>query len=301
MAQSPTTTITLGPNQIGVVKTAERITTRISFPETVKEIICGDLYDPATGRGGFVVQGSNMDVFLKPIASKGISNIFVKTGEKGEFIYSLDLVIVPVSEAYRIVTILNSRDGHLSATPQAQPSGAWRAVPPLPASVSADGMPQDINESVLFGSFINVSDNLVMNEPPSPIRLKSEPNATAHKATESILLHGEPTKRVAATYPEYAKPVKASGPVVVEVIIDERGKVKSAKAISGHFYLREAAVIAALAWRFKPIMVEGETVTATGRIVFNFDQSGRADDGRIGPFALGNSEKLQGKRHTNRN
>src|SRR5215213_5708326 len=43
--QTPVTTITLGPNQIGLVKTTQGITTRIAFPDPVKEIICGDLYD----------------------------------------------------------------------------------------------------------------------------------------------------------------------------------------------------------------------------------------------------------------
>jgi vacuolar-type H+-ATPase subunit H len=104
-AQSPIITVTVGPNQIGQVKTAQGITTRITFPEPVKEIICGDLYDPATGRGSFVVQRIDNDVFLKPVVSKGLSNLFVKTGEKGEHIYGFDLHIVSLDQAHRIVNV----------------------------------------------------------------------------------------------------------------------------------------------------------------------------------------------------
>jgi vacuolar-type H+-ATPase subunit H len=114
-AQSPVTTITLGSDQIATLKTAPSITTRIAFPDTVREIICGDLYDPQTGKGTFVVQrggtdqNPSNDVFIKPVAPKGVSNLFVKTGERGENVYSFDLVVVPPAQAYRQVNIVSQR------------------------------------------------------------------------------------------------------------------------------------------------------------------------------------------------
>jgi vacuolar-type H+-ATPase subunit H len=107
-AQSLIITVTLGPNQIGEVKVAQGITTRIIFPEPVRDIICGDLYDPATGNGSFVVQKIDSDVFLKPVVSKGLSNLFVKTGGNGEHTYSFDLQIVAVDQAHRVVNIADS-------------------------------------------------------------------------------------------------------------------------------------------------------------------------------------------------
>lgn len=104
-AQTPVSTMALGPNQIGLVKTTQGITTRIAFPEPVKEIICGDLYDAASGKGAFVIQRSDNDVFLKPVVSKGVSNLFVKTGEKGEHVYSFDLVVVTLDQAFRMVNV----------------------------------------------------------------------------------------------------------------------------------------------------------------------------------------------------
>ncbi|HYL97644.1 MAG TPA: hypothetical protein VEZ90_01730 [Blastocatellia bacterium] len=105
--QSLITSIKLDANQIGLIKTGQGLSTRIAFPEPVKEIICGDLYDSANGRGSFVVQRGDNDVFVKPIASKGLSNLFVKAGENGEHIYNFDLVIVPASEATRVINVIS--------------------------------------------------------------------------------------------------------------------------------------------------------------------------------------------------
>jgi hypothetical protein len=104
-AQSPIMTVTLGPDQIGVVKSAQGLTTRLAFPDAVTEIVCGDLYDPTSGKGSFVVQRSDKDVYIKPIAAGGASNLFVKTGEKGERVYNFDLLIVPFAQANRVIHV----------------------------------------------------------------------------------------------------------------------------------------------------------------------------------------------------
>jgi hypothetical protein len=113
--QSPITSMSLGPDSIGKVRTALGITTRISFPEPVMEIVCGDLYDPASGKGTFVAQPSGKpddpgnDVFVKPVAGKGLSNMFVTTGKGKKRTYNFDLEVVPVAQAHRIVTVVESR------------------------------------------------------------------------------------------------------------------------------------------------------------------------------------------------
>ena len=115
-AQSAIVTITVGPSQIGQVKTSQGITTRISFPGVVRDIVCGDLYDPASGKGSFVIQRIDNDVFLKPVVSKGLSNLFVKTGEKGEHTYSFDLQIVGLEQAHRVVNVADAATRSLSTT-----------------------------------------------------------------------------------------------------------------------------------------------------------------------------------------
>ena len=112
-SQTPVVTLQLGPDQIGLVRTALQITTRISFSEPVAEIICGDLYDASSGKGTFVVQRSGTadkpgnDVFIKPVVSKGQSNMFVRTGD-GRHTYNFDLKIVPPEQAHRVVNVTDA-------------------------------------------------------------------------------------------------------------------------------------------------------------------------------------------------
>jgi hypothetical protein len=121
--QTPVTSISLRPDQIGLVKTAQALSTRISFPDAVKEIICGDLYDPATGRGSFVVQRAENDVFIKPVVDKGASNLFVKTGERGQNVYNFDLAIVSPAQALRVINVINP-----GLKPDSTPDGNASAV-----------------------------------------------------------------------------------------------------------------------------------------------------------------------------
>jgi hypothetical protein len=103
--QSPISNVYLAPDQIATVRLALGITTRISFPEPVREIICGDLYDASSGKGTFVVQRSDEDIYLKPVSSKGTTNLFVKTGATGEHVYNFDLTVVTMQQAHRVVYV----------------------------------------------------------------------------------------------------------------------------------------------------------------------------------------------------
>lgn len=70
--------------------------------------------------------------------------------------------------------------------------------------------------------------------------------------------------------PEEAKRIKASGTVRVRVIVDENGKVVSAKAIDGPLPLRAAAEAAARQATFKPTTQDGITVKVAGELVYTF-------------------------------
>jgi len=130
LAQSPVATMALSTDRIGELKTAQGITTMIRFPEAVQEIICGDLYDPGTGKGTFVVQRSGTnerpgnEVFVKPVASRGASNMFVKTD--GKHTYSFDLTIVATAQAHRMVNVTDVAPPANSSPsgPGADPRGA---------------------------------------------------------------------------------------------------------------------------------------------------------------------------------
>lgn len=71
-------------------------------------------------------------------------------------------------------------------------------------------------------------------------------------------------------YPEPAKRMRTSGIVVIEVILDESGKVLSATATSGPTILRDAAIQAALKARFSPTKLSGQPVKVSGVINYKF-------------------------------
>ncbi len=71
-------------------------------------------------------------------------------------------------------------------------------------------------------------------------------------------------------YPPIAKAARAFGTVRVQVVVDEKGKVTSAKAISGHPLLQQAAVQAAYQARLAPAVLAGEAIKLSGLLSYNF-------------------------------
>jgi protein TonB len=60
--------------------------------------------------------------------------------------------------------------------------------------------------------------------------------------------------------------------VVIEVMLDEEGKVLGAKALSGPVSLRSISESAARNSKFKPVVVGSKAVQAVGYINYNFTQ-----------------------------
>jgi protein TonB len=71
-------------------------------------------------------------------------------------------------------------------------------------------------------------------------------------------------------YPQIARQARANGPVNVQVLIDENGKVISAKAVAGHPLLLAAAQQAAYGARFSPTKLSDQAVKVSGVITYNF-------------------------------
>ena len=103
--------------------------------------------------------------------------------------------------------------------------------------------------------------------PPPPAGAKSPP-----KVISGGVLNGKAINLPQPAIPPMAKAVKAGGTVLVQVMVDEDGKVISANAISGHPLLKQAAVQAAYAARFTPTKLSGQAVKVSGVITYNFVQ-----------------------------
>jgi VWFA-related protein/TonB family protein len=72
------------------------------------------------------------------------------------------------------------------------------------------------------------------------------------------------------TYPTGARNFGATGTVIVEVVINEEGRVIEARALSGPQLLQGAAVSAARLARFLPARLSGMPVKVTGTITYTF-------------------------------
>jgi protein TonB len=64
--------------------------------------------------------------------------------------------------------------------------------------------------------------------------------------------------------------LRTTGTVVVEVLIDESGKVISARAVSGPLSLQAAAVQAARLAKFSPTTLSGQPMQVVGTITYAF-------------------------------
>ncbi len=73
------------------------------------------------------------------------------------------------------------------------------------------------------------------------------------------------------SYPAAAKAVHASGEVVVQILLDQNGKVVNALALSGHPLLRLAAEQAARNAEFSAWRLGGQPVKVSGVIIYSFN------------------------------
>jgi TonB family protein len=90
------------------------------------------------------------------------------------------------------------------------------------------------------------------------------------KPVSGGVLNGKALSLPTPSYPEIARRMRQAGKVEVEVIVDENGKVISARATAGPSMLRDVAVEAALRARFTATKLSGQPVKISGRIDYNF-------------------------------
>ena len=109
---------------------------------------------------------------------------------------------------------------------------------------------------------------------PGPPTLRANQNSAASapppKTISGGVLNGKAISKPQPAYPPIAKAARASGTVIVQVLVDEKGNVVSARAVSGHPLLQPSAVAAARQAKFSPTLLSGQPVKVTGVITYNF-------------------------------
>jgi len=104
---------------------------------------------------------------------------------------------------------------------------------------------------------------------PPPVEA-TKPTAQPVVAASEPVIAAKALRRVDPIYPAFARSVNVSGSVVVEVTVDEQGKVVKADAVAGPGPLRQAAVDAAKRWEFQPATQNSKPISSVSRITFNF-------------------------------
>jgi TonB family protein len=141
------------------------------------------------------------------------------------------------------------------------PSGASLVKANLGVSASSYNLPSSMTGG---GAVVKVD-----GEPPPPAETRHAAKPLL-KPVSGGVLNGKALALPKPIYPQQAKTARASGLVTVEVVIDEAGKVISAKAVEGHVLLRQAAMQAAQEARFSPTLLSGQPVKVSGQINYNF-------------------------------
>lgn len=115
-----------------------------------------------------------------------------------------------------------------------------------------------------------VAERVVEAEEPPP------PPAAKPKVVEKPLIrsmgvvNGRATVLPIPSIPAAAKVANSLGTVSVKVLIDEKGNVVSADAVSGSVLLRDSSEAAARQAKFAPTLLSGEPVKVSGIINYHF-------------------------------
>ncbi|MFN2491711.1 MAG: energy transducer TonB [Pyrinomonadaceae bacterium] len=148
------------------------------------------------------------------------------------------------------------------------PPGTKKSSPVLPEAMIT-------SDKLNSGGLVEVGNPRANSNAQPAVKLDSEPPPPPAprpilKPVSGGVLNGIAINLPAPIYPEAARRLRVSGLVVVEVVVDETGKVISAQANSGPASLRDVAVQAALRARFSPTKLSGQPVKVSGVINYKF-------------------------------
>jgi protein TonB len=99
--------------------------------------------------------------------------------------------------------------------------------------------------------------------PPAPVRLHS-----GMKAPVKIV-------HVAPVYPSIAQSARVQGVVILEAVLDAKGRVDSVRVLRSIPLLDQAAVDAVQQWRFTPALLNGQAVPVVMTVTVDFTLQGR--------------------------
>lgn len=163
------------------------------------------------------------------------------------------------------------------ATPQAVPPeistkpNMFLPLPPGPVRITG----QDKNPELPGGGSNSAGGGSRVVPPPRIVIVEDPPPAPPQPPKDRVIkvskvLNSEAISLPKPRYPPLAIQIHLEGVVNVQVLIDEAGRVVSAKAVGGHPVLVAEAVRAATQARFSPTILGDQPVKVSGVISYNF-------------------------------
>ena len=167
---------------------------------------------------------------------------------------------LPVGESLAVGYRMAGRLG------QEQGTGEVYAVAKGPQLIHLFYVREDKDEAAGASALKTLADTLKVE----PAGNASPGAADASRLVMGGVLNGKALKKPNPSYPADARYARAQGTVTVQIVVDEKGDVISAKAVSGHSMLRPAGEAAARRAKFTPTMLCGKPLRVTGVITYNF-------------------------------
>jgi len=146
-----------------------------------------------------------------------------------------------------------------------------------------------------FGLYASIATALPAAQGPNPTpAAASAPSAPAPKQAGVDVPKPERVKMLRPTYPAEALARGQHALVVVELIIDETGKVAEARVLHGPEPFAKAALEATRQWEFKPTKVDGKPVRVreTVPITFSLPVPAMTRDGGVPEMRQGVAPKF---------
>jgi protein TonB len=134
-----------------------------------------------------------------------------------------------------------------------------------PPSLQATGMQEN-------GSARGIGDILEGSGTGPALVVKQAP--TKPLSISSGVMAGNLLSKTLPRYPEIARTTHIQGAVVLQATISRNGSIENLRIVSGPPLLRQAAIDAVQAWRYKPYLLNGDPVEVetTINVVFNLGE-----------------------------
>jgi protein TonB len=148
-----------------------------------------------------------------------------------------------------------------SSVPPAQPySTPGDQNLDLPTPIGSHG----VKTGTGTGPKVSIPDD----PPPTPTPKPTPESVKTIRVSQ--VLNSEAKVLPRPPYPQLAKIARVQGQVAVQVLINEKGDVVSAKAVSGPALLIPESQRAAFQAKFSPTTINGQAVKVSGVITYNF-------------------------------